>query len=248
MILLIAAVPQETDLLRREMAPCEVRRCGGQALYCGTLAGQQVALQHSGVGKANAAAAAALLLDALRPEAVLCFGCAGAYPESGLKIGDLVLATEELYGDEGALTPCGFLDMQALGFPLTEAADGERRFNRFPTDPELLGHGHRQVAAQLPPGRRLALGPLVTVSTCSGTLALGEELARRTGGLAETMEGAAVAQLCARFGVPFLELRGISNLVEDRDLSRWDLGTACSVAQRAVRAVLAGWRERQEPA
>ena len=96
MIVLIAAVPLETELLRREMAPCEVRRCGGQALYQGTLAGEGVALQHSGVGKANAAATAALLLDHLPAEAVICFGCAGAYPQSGLKTGDLVLASGEL--------------------------------------------------------------------------------------------------------------------------------------------------------
>jgi futalosine hydrolase len=129
MILLIAAVPLETELLRREMAPCEVRRCGGKALYHGTLAGQAVALQHCGVGKANAAATTALLLDNLHPEAVLCFGCAGAYPGSGLQIGDLILASEEIYGDEGAMTSGGFLDMEALGFPLAEAG-GERWFNR----------------------------------------------------------------------------------------------------------------------
>jgi futalosine hydrolase len=62
------------------------------------------------------------------------------------------------------------------------------------------------------------------------------------------MEGAAVAQMCARFGVPFFEVRGISNLVEDRDLSRWNLSAAATSAQLAVRALLTGWRERQEPA
>jgi len=247
MIALIAAVPLETELLRREMAPCEVRRCGGRALYHGTLAGQAVALQHSGVGKANAAATAALLLDSLRPEAVLCFGCAGAYPGSGLQIGDLILASEEIYGDEGAMTSDGFLDMEGLGFPLVEAG-GEQWFNRFPADPELLGSNHRLIAAQTGKGRRVAVGPLVTVSACSGTVVLGRELARRTGGLGENMEGAAVAQLCARFGVPFFEVRGISNLVEERDLSRWELAAAAAAAQQAIRAVLAGWGDRQEPA
>jgi len=247
MILLIAAVPLETELLRREMAPCEVRRCGGRALYHGTLASQAVALQHSGVGKANAAATAAMLLDSLCPEAVLCFGCAGAYPGSGLQIGDLILASEEIYGDEGAMTSDGFLDMEGLGFPLVETG-GERWFNRFPADPELLGSNHRLIAAQTGKGRRVAVGPLVTVSACSGTVVLGRELARRTGGLGENMEGAAVAQLCARFGVPFFEVRGISNLVEERDLSRWELAAAAAAAQQAIRAVLAGWGDRQEPA
>ena len=247
MIVLIAAVPLETELLRREMAPCEVRRCGGQALYQGTLAGEGVALQHSGVGKANAAATAALLLDHLPAEAVICFGCAGAYPQSGLKTGDLVLASEEVYGDEGAVVPDGFLDMQALSFPLAERG-GERWFNRYPADPELLALGQRLIVQALGAQQRVACGPLVTVSACSGSATAGEQLVRRTEGLGENMEGAAVAQLCARFGVPFFEVRGISNLVEDRDLSRWDLPAAAAVAQRAVRALLAGWRDRQEPA
>lgn len=247
MILLIAAVPLETDLLRRELAPCEVRRHGNRSLYLGKLGGENVALQHSGVGKANAAATTALLLESLCPEAVVCFGCAGAYPESGLRVGDLVLATEEVYGDEGSAVPGGFLDMRELGLALVESG-GEKWYNRFPTDPELLALGHRLIARAMDTKQRVAVGPLVTVSTCSGTTAGGRQLAERTGGLGENMEGAAVAQLCARYGVPFFEVRGISNLVEDRDLSRWDLAAAALAAQQAVRAVLAGWRERQEPA
>lgn len=247
MILLIAAVPFETELLRRELAPCEVRRHGGRSLYLGKLAGENVALQHSGVGKANAAAATALLVEHLRPEAVICFGCAGAFPGSGLQVGDLALATEEIYGDEGVETAAGFLDMQALGFALVESG-GEKWFNRFPADPELVAHAHRIAARSAAAPRRVAVGPLVTVSACSGTSAGGQRLAARTGGVGENMEGAAVAQICARTGTPWLEVRGISNLVEDRDLSRWDLPAAAAAAQQAVRAVLAGWRERQEPA
>lgn len=247
MILLIAAVPLETELLRKELAPCEVRRCGNQSTYFGRLAGESVALQHSGVGKANAAAATALLLENLQPEAVIHFGCAGAYLSSGLNVGDLILASEEIYGDEGVAAPDGFLDMQQLGFALAERG-GERWFDRFPTDPELLAHGHRLLGRDLTPQRHVAIGPMVTVSTCSGTALAGQLLAERTDGLGENMEGAAVAQLCARYGVPLLEIRGISNLVEDRDLSRWDLPAGAVAAQQAVRVVLAGWRERQEPA
>lgn len=247
MIVLIAAVPLETEALRRSLSPCEVRRCGGRALYQGVLAGQSVSLQHSGIGKANAAATTALLLETLQPEAVLCFGCAGAYPESGLKVGDLVLASEEIYGDEGVAAPDGFIDLRALGFPSAERGR-EQWFDRFPVDPELLERCHRQVVRKLASGQCVGSGPVVTVSTCCGVTTLGAQLARRTGGLCENMEGAAIAQVCARAGVPFLEVRGISNLVEDRDLSRWNLPAAAAVAQQAVRSILAGWGEREEPA
>lgn len=247
MIALLAAVPLETELLRRALAPCEVRRCGGRALYQGVLAGQSVALQHSGVGKGNAAATTALLLEALQPEAVLCFGSAGAYPGSNLTTGDLVVASEEIYGDEGAVTSAGFLDMQTLGFPLAEHGP-DRWFNRFPADADLVTRGHRLIVQRLGGGRQVCCGPLVTVSTCSGSPAAGAEMVRRTGGVGENMEGAAVAQLCARFGVPFFEVRGISNQVEERDVSRWDLPAAAAAAQQAVLALLAGWGDRQEPA
>jgi futalosine hydrolase len=48
------------------------------------------------------------------------------------------------------------------------------------------------------------------------------------------MEGAAIALVALRYGIPCLEIRGISNLVEDRDLARWDIAKAVEAAQRFV--------------
>ncbi len=239
MIALIAAVPLETDLLRRALSPCEVRNLGRLDFFRGTLDGHQVVLGHSGVGKANAAATATILLEQRRPSFLLSLGCGGGFPESGLQVGDLALASEEIYGDEGVSAPGGFLDMEALGFPLAQR-NGNRYFNRFPVAQDLLEKYQEPLQAHADDsGLRLAIGPFVTVSTGSGTTAGGLDLARRTGGICENMEGAAIAQICARYGVPFLEIRGISNLTEDRDLGRWDIKKGACAAQLAVRALLA---------
>lgn len=248
MIALIAAVPLETVLLRRFLSPCEVRNCGGRDLFLGSRSGPRIGLLHSGIGKANAAAATATLLGAYRPTAVIAFGCGGALPGANLQVGDLAVATEEIYGDEGVRAPSGFLDMRELDLPLAQR-DGQRYFNHFPVAPALL----EKIRALLvsPVGKMFnaaGLGPFVTVSTCSGTLAAGEELVRRTGGLCENMEGAAIAQVCLQCRVPFMELRGISNLVEDRDLSRWDLTKASETAQFAVQELLKHWHDRKESA
>ena len=64
------------------------------------------------------------------------------------------------------------------------------------------------------------------------------ELARRYQAVCENMEGAAVALVALRYGIPCLEIRGISNLVEDRDMSRWDIGLAVEAAQRFVLKVI----------
>jgi futalosine hydrolase len=56
------------------------------------------------------------------------------------------------------------------------------------------------------------------------------------------MEGAAAAQVAELHGVPWLEVRGISNIVEDRDLKKWDIPKAALAAQEAVRIILEGWK------
>jgi futalosine hydrolase len=56
------------------------------------------------------------------------------------------------------------------------------------------------------------------------------------------MEGAAAAHVCALYGVPFLEVRGISNLVGDRDRQSWQVEEAVAVAGRAALALVAARR------
>ena len=48
------------------------------------------------------------------------------------------------------------------------------------------------------------------------------------------MEGAAAAQVALQYGIDCLEVRGVSNMVEDRDLSRWDIPLAAEQAQRFI--------------
>jgi futalosine hydrolase len=54
------------------------------------------------------------------------------------------------------------------------------------------------------------------------------------------MEGASVAQICARYGVPLLELRGISNMVEDRNPDAWEKELAAANCQKVVMEILRG--------
>lgn len=248
MIAIVAAVSAETALLRQSLSPCEVRRCGTRELFLGSLFAQKVALLHSGIGKINAASAVTALLETIEPDVVIAIGCGGAYPDSGLVAGDLALATEEILADEGVVTAQGFVDFATLGFPLLEHG-GPVMEQRFPADPQLLAAAQPLLAAAASAaGAKLAAGPLVTVSTCSGTDQAAQAMARRSGGICENMEGAAVAQICRLYEVPFLELRGISNRVENRNLDCWDLPAAARIAQRALMAYLKGCQSPPESA
>lgn len=168
----------------------------------------------TGVGKANAAAACALALRSGDFGAVLSLGICGALPaRSALSIGDSIAATRSVYADEGMLLPDGsFVGCAGMGFPLGPFDDRGIRPN-----PGLL--------ERLAPLVTVA-APIATVSTCSATDALAHAVAGRTGALAEAMEGAAVGQVASRLGVPFLELRVVSNTTGDRDAQVWSIGPA----------------------
>jgi len=189
------------------------------------VAGRSLALLRTGVGPVNAAFALTRYLAEHRAGAVISCGVGGAYPGSGLEPGDVAWAESETYGDLGAESARGFLDMEALGFPVIDPViEGDPPlFNRLPLDLFPAGRG----------------APFVTCATCTGTDRKAAELAARTGGAVESMEGAAIVHVARLMGVRVGEVRGISNAVGYRDLKQWRLREAAA----AARAALVAWIE-----
>lgn len=112
------------------------------------------------------------------------------------------------------------------------------------SDGQDAAAGHEAVTWPAMAGRpngqpAVLLGPCVTSSTVTGLLDQARCVGARWGALAESMEGAAAAHICALYGVPFLEIRGISNLVTDRDRDGWQIRRAAAVAGWATLAVMA---------
>lgn len=202
--------------------------------FGGTVGTSAVLLAVTGMGKVNTAMAITALFERHRPGLLINTGCAGAYPGSGLKLGDLALATAEVYGDEGVLTPTGWESLECIGIPVLER-EGKCYSNEFPLSVPVW---ERAMGLAATMGLTMGRGRFVTVSTCSGTRSRGEELQRRFGAICENMEGAAAAQVSMCYGIDCLEVRGISNMVEDRDLSRWDIPLAVEKTQRFLLRLL----------
>jgi futalosine hydrolase len=239
MIALLCSVSAEAELLLSKTTTTTITMLGSKSVIEGTLANHRVLLCVGGMGKVNAAHAATLMIEKFNPRALIVFGVGGAYPSSGAKVGDIALASEEIAGDEGVLTLDGFKDTEYIGIPLVQS-DRARLYNRFPVSASNLRHA-RQVLSRSKTNVRLHAGAFITLSTCTGTSLRAEALEMRYHGLCENMEGAAVAQVAELHGVPWLEVRGISNIVEDRDLKKWDIPVAAEAAQVAVQQILDGW-------
>ncbi len=185
------------------------------------LSEQDIYLAHLGVAKVNTAAGLALALHTLKPDKVIQFGIGGAFAEAGLELGQVTAATQETHMDTGVKLENGWQGMETLGFPLVEGY-----YNTFPTDPELT-----QRLVTLTEATPCAFG---TSETVTGSWAEAKKLYKQFGVALESMEGAAAAQVCTALGVPFAELRGISNIVGERDKAQWDIGRAVKAVNQAV--------------
>src|SRR5262245_18523314 len=100
----------------RELADLAGALAGGQSMtvgrvahaHAGLLDGDEVLLCGTGMGKVNAAATLAAVLEHETPAGVLCVRVGGAYPGTGLSVCDLTLASEEILADDGVELAGGF--------------------------------------------------------------------------------------------------------------------------------------------
>ena len=236
MIALLCAVHAEAEKLLSSITGSKSSTSGSKLFFEGMLGGRPIVLCIGGMGKVNAAHAATLLLTKFDAVQLIVFGVGGAYPSSGAKVGDIALAKEEIAGDEGVLTQEGFKDTSYIGIPLLKTASTVI-FTTYPAS-ETLFKSSLQTLLSAGTDRRVHVGSFVTLSTCTGTSARAHEMEARHHGLCENMEGAAAAQVAELQGVPWIEVRGISNIVEDRDLKKWNIPLAAEAAQFAVSCLI----------
>jgi futalosine hydrolase len=218
---IIVSTLLEAETLLGIMSPKDECVIQGKRYYQGGIDGKKIVLCICGVSKANAAHGAAILLERFGPSVVYVIGVGGAYPSSGLNIGDIAVGNREVYGDEGLQLEAGFFTMDTIGLPLA-TLNSVSYYNEFPLHIPAELAGYRQK------------GAFVTVSSCTGTLRQGREIEKRFNAICENMEGAAVAHICLLNKTPVVEIRGISNIIEDRSekpLDRTAIVTAAASAQ-----------------
>ena len=237
MIIVTAATPFETAWISSQLVRSRPVAIGKFTALKGRLGTVPILIFHSGVGKTNAAHGATLLLENFRPALLLLIGCGGAYGKSGMVPGDLAIASEEIFGDEGVMTPQGWRSTKYLKLPLLRK--GKQIFyNTFPMDQKIVNKAIKILQGFIP-----KIGPFVTISEVTGTQEKADEMEKRFRGICENMEGASVAQLCTLYGIPFLEIRGISNVVKQRNKKEWNLSAAARVSQEAARELIVHWKE-----
>jgi futalosine hydrolase len=178
-----------------------------------TLKGNTIDLLIPGVGMLVTAYHMGRRLSQVRYDAAINAGIAGSF-RTDLPIGEVVEVTEDCVTELGAEGDSGMVSVFELGL----------------MDPDAWPYRKGRLVNDLPV-RVKALDKLrkvtgSTVNTIRGS-AEGAQRAREYSSAAvETMEGAAFLYSCLSAKIPSLQIRAISNFVEERDKARWNVKLA----------------------
>ena len=216
----IVAMPAELRHLL-DQAPVERETVAGpwRALHL-TYRGRRLVAVCSEIGMVNAAAATEHLITTYRPARVLNFGCAGAHRRDILP-GDVVIGAATVAHGAVHILPDGTDAFPRPETPIPGDVVRELRLDaglvelaRAAADgwrPPPWPHQSRR-PAELPDRAPVVLvGVVGSADIWTQAHARLDLLHGRHQTLCEDMEAAAVAQVCARHGVPFLTIKDISN-------------------------------------
>jgi futalosine hydrolase len=206
-ILYVSATSSEADILKKIRDIKSVH--GGYRI--GNL---EISILVTGIGSISTAWAINKWLSANeKPDIAINAGIAGSYKEE-LEIGDVVMPVSDCFADAGIEDGDNFL---------TLAEAGLMSANEFPfTDNHLVADNEYSVQMKdlLKPVKA------ITVNTATGSEATRIKLLKKYDPDIETMEGATFFYIFTRENIPFLALRAISNRVETRNKSSWNIPLA----------------------
>lgn len=221
---LMGAMPDEIARLCSRMTDKSEETSAGVVFYTGTLRGHRVVLCCAGMGKVNAACAAQLLITKFGADALIFSGIAGNMTDK-IGVGDVVIGKTLLYHDAQRR-------MIAESFP---------HLQEFAGDEAMIAAAK---AACDEAGVKYIVGRIATGDDFVGDSATKNAIAAKCAPDCVEMEGAAVAHVAAKNGVPSVVLRAMSDNADEDALQtlvvkQFDITEYCATAAAICEGIVA---------
>ncbi len=199
---IIGAMEEEVAILKEKMKIEQRLEKASMEFFAGTLAGREVVVVRSGIGKVNAGICTQILVDLFDVKAVINTGIAGSL-DGRIDIGDIVISTDALHHD---------MDAVNFGYPLGQIPRMDTL--SFPADEKLIAVAE-EACRQVNPDIHTWTGRVVSGDQFIADRAVKDRIIENFGGFCTEMEGAAIAQGAYLNQIPFVILRAISDKADD---------------------------------
>ena len=220
MLAIMSAMPEEITAILASLAGVTTRTLGSRQYHAGGFHGVPVVAVFSGWGKVAAAATTAQLIASCDATEIVFAGVAGAV-RHGSSIGDVVIGTELIQHDLDASPIFARYEVPLLGKSLL-ATDAGLRGRLRNAAHEFL----RQDLATMVAQRERDWFGISAPKVLEGVIASGDQFFDSVEEIADLrqrlpqvvcvdMEGAAVAQVCEEYAVPFAIVRTLSDSADE---------------------------------
>lgn len=213
-VAVLCAMEKEAVHLRRRLEHARDEPLARWRRTRGTIGAVPVDVIICGIGLINAAAATSAVCALERPRAIFNYGCSGAHRDD-IDPGDVVIASHVVHFSSLIVLPDGLRRYEGFRYYVDRE---EVLAERLAPDPTLLDIAVAVAGSvDLPAWVGIGHPPRVltgTVGSADIWTQHGEsirDLHTIHGSLCEEMEAAAIAQVAATWGVPFLAVKDISN-------------------------------------
>lgn len=181
-----------------------------------------------GIGAIESALSAYEILLRKKSKIAFLTGWAGAYPETGLDVGDITIATYEVLADFGRKY--------------------NTHYSNFPQNLEVsnileLNNPFMEKTIHLLEncGFYVNAGPLATVCSATYDIKKAYFIKTKYNVLAENMEGFGVAKACEKLGIFLVEIRIISNLLVTPE-KQWNKDKANKILREVWDCLIKNWK------
>jgi adenosylhomocysteine nucleosidase len=198
---IIGAMDMEVEILVAALENKKEQAIAGSKFYEGSLKGLDAVVVQCGIGKVNAAMCAQIMCSAFGVTHLVNTGVAGSLCNE-LDIGDILVSVDAMHHDFDC-SPVGYVPGKIPGLDVLA----------FPAD-EKLSVLAFEAAEQVNPGHTKT-GRVASGDQFIAGKEIKEKIIAVTDAKCTEMEGAAIAQVAYRNGVPFVVLRAISDKADD---------------------------------
>ena len=164
----------------------------------------------TGVGMVNTAINLTKELVENEYDIVVNIGVSGSF-SSDILIGDVVEVVEDSFSEIGFENGVSFSEFSELNVKTSYEINGKTTLRKVKS---------------------------ITVNTVHGNEKSIDEIVKTLNPDIESMEGAAVFQVCKKFKIPCVQIRSISNKVEIRNKENWNLELAISNLNKEVEKII----------
>ena len=194
---IIGAMEEEVAHLLEQMPNHTKHEVANSVFYEGMIEEKEVVLLQSGIGKVNAAMATTILMERFQPTVVINTGSAGGFSQT-LQVGDIVISSDVVHHD---------VDVTGFDYELGQVP---RMPVTFKSAPSLV----EQVKSTLTNEKiHSEIGLIGTGDIfMNNPEKINNVLDHFPSMLAAEMEGAAIAQVCYQYDVPFVIIRALSDI------------------------------------